>query len=319
MSSIADRLAASLEPMSSETKMALARILMAQTGMSERKPPTKRKASLLSDTRTVAELWLAGEDASARNRAIAKAEKNGGEYRSILVTFADGLAIRTGSYMTDDEHAKAGAVRFARARAMERVFAERRVAWLAECESIRKKLQPFHVEVWKSENYPTEPDPFCWVRLPDGSSRKTRACVVPDVAHVDFVPCEPEEGLFTLTQGGQPMNLYQSMLAVVDSDPTLCQQFKSDLTTHDKAFVERVSEDETFLWFPYEYGTHLLRFVDLRNPAAPLVDTIYNNFCGVRAFVVERGQLREITRERATAIAHDGDEALRRKAQSEAR
>ena len=103
------------------------------------------------------------------------------------------------------------------------------------------------------------------------------------------------------------MKLYHAMVAVVKDDPTLCRQFLTDLTVHDQRSLSTIPADETFLWFPYEHGTHLLRFGVPGNPATPLVTTIYENFRGIRALVAEDSVLREIDRREATEIARQAD------------
>ena len=134
MSTLADRLAAALEPLAAETKSALAKLLLAGV---PKAAPKARKPSLLLDTRTVAECWLAGETVDVRNRLIARAEKQGvsldpGDVRG-RVRGADG------SYMRDDAAAKAGAVRFARARAMERALPSVAMPGWRMCQACRAK------------------------------------------------------------------------------------------------------------------------------------------------------------------------------------
>ena len=173
MSTLAARLAAALEPISAEAKASLVKLLRAQIG-----PKTPRKLAKdnpLLDTRTVAELWLAGEMPDARNRAAKRAPK--GAYRSIKVTLVDGFSIVAGSYLADDAAAKAEVVRFARSRAMEAAFAPNDPG-----NGVIQRILKASGAVgcgWQ------------WVRLPDGSTRRTRACQVADVASVEFVPSEP--------------------------------------------------------------------------------------------------------------------------------
>ena len=152
--------------------------MRAQIGTKPAAPKAPRKSakdSLLLDTRTVAELWLAGEMPDARNRAAKRAPK--GAYRSIVVTLADGFTIKAGSYLIDDAAAKAEVVRFARSRAMEQVF-EARDGYFTAAERMRRASGDAGGG-WQ------------WIRLPDGTTRRTRACTVADVASVEFVPSEP--------------------------------------------------------------------------------------------------------------------------------
>lgn len=122
-----------------------------------------KSRAILTDTRTCAELWLNGEGVAKRDRLHRLAEKRGGAYRQILVRLADGFEITTGSYIRDDLEAAAAAIRYARSRAMEAVFA-------ADAELARaEKRPPQHA--WR------------WVHTPDGQIR-TRACSVAAVFSV---------------------------------------------------------------------------------------------------------------------------------------
>lgn len=38
----------------------------------------------------------------------------------------------------------------------------------------------------------------------------------------------------------------------------LPRSFRTDLTTHDRAFCENLARGQRFLWAPYENGTHLI-------------------------------------------------------------
>jgi hypothetical protein len=166
MSTMAQKLAAALEPLSPATKAALAKLLRKQL------PAAPKAAALLLDTRIDAELWLAGEDTSERNRALRRAPK--GLYRRIVVTLADGFSVTTGSHLIDDGAAKAAAVRYARARAMESVFAATDPG-----ATVAQRM----VEAYRNRG-----NGWQWVTLPDASQRRTRACAVAPVATVEIVP-----------------------------------------------------------------------------------------------------------------------------------
>ena len=102
--------------------------------------------------------------------------------------------------------------------------------------------------------------------------------------------------------------LFQSMLDVVKRDPTLCRSFKTDLTTHDRAMLERPISPDFFLWLPYDSGTHVVHLPGSgngRNSAVSITRQILADFHGVRCFVADRGKLREVTSDSAVSIARD--------------
>lgn len=190
MSSLASKIAAALSGLSPETKAALAALLSAspQGRVSGLKATKDKVRQQLLDTRTVAELWLAGEDPAPRNRAYAKACKAGAASRSIKVTLADGFSAVVSSYAEDDEIAKAAAIRSTRARAMEAVMDAAHADWLAACRAIPVR-------------------PWQWVATKQGQVR-TWACEVAAVASVEFLPERapaPEPELTTLwAEAGYP-------------------------------------------------------------------------------------------------------------------
>ena len=172
MSTMADQLAAALEPLSSETKAALARLLLGQAGVPDkaaRKPRGKSKVDLLLDTRTVAELWLAGED----HAGAQPGDRQGREGRRVPVDPGDLRRWLHGAHRL--VHARrwprqGGRGAVCAGSGMERTFERQRSDWFDHCERL----------TWEGLDWRgvvPEPEPFRWVTLPDGTQpQDARLC-----------------------------------------------------------------------------------------------------------------------------------------------
>lgn len=162
-----------------------------------RKAGTPKRDTVLYDTRTAAELWLAGETTKRRDSAVRRAEK--AEYRSILVRFTNGFEVRTGSFLVDDGAAKADAIRFARARAMEARFEADHETEMARCRTVVAEMRE------RGEFSPVdfvEPHPFVWA--PTG--HRTRVCETTEVESVEFVPAFTAPAAGSHTSGSHRLN-----------------------------------------------------------------------------------------------------------------
>jgi hypothetical protein len=112
----------------------------------------------------------------------------------------------------------------------------------------------------------------------------------------------------TIWQAEFGKSAYDKMAAVV-AQHKLATAYPRDLTEHDKRTVDELEPGARFLWFPYNYGTHLVRLDGLSLTRRQMVDSIWANFRDVRAYLVRKetpampSAIREITRERSLELA----------------
>jgi hypothetical protein len=57
----------------------------------------------------------------------------------------------------------------------------------------------------------------------------------------------------------KPATLSAIFSQMSDIARPIVQAFLTDLTTHDRATLERMADGELFMWIPYRSGTHMVR------------------------------------------------------------
>ena len=181
------------------------------------KAAVRRKVDPLLETRTAAELHLAGESPAKLAAQEAKAIAKGTAWRPIVVRFADGAEITAGSFMADDDAAKADAVRFARSAAM----APDTSLYVEQC---RQSLATHEAAggnryTWEAPPAPERPMSWVWSEA-DGRNVRVHVRALADVAAVEIMPqaCpsyrhERPQATFSY-DGASPLGGYKATVAV---------------------------------------------------------------------------------------------------------